>query len=517
MNARQRILLPTQNYERGKALPAHVPATLALWQTQLYPRLLILTSSCRLIFVVDPLTVPPSTAKSIISAAILRMYRPAYLKHWGWVSALASLSNRKMKTLSTSIDYARTCARATSSATPPPRKLNFPKLYVKSPDWVPDNAQTKIELALMAFETATNKIFKKSRQVKHVYNLHPSITKTLRDIQTSQRFCVTATDKNLGPAILDMDLYIAPAHADHLGNTSQYLVLSKDEAHALDLAKFRCILKLIVDDLRLDKESTAFFTKKLCDPRDKDGIVQMPKHLHLPYFYLLPKVHKTPWKTRPVISGVSSVNEPLSKWIDIQLQRVVHLCPVYLKDSWQLLRELCDLPTLPSEATCFTADAVSMYTNIDNSHGIATIGRWLELHRPNLPSDFPSIEILEGLDIIMRNNIFVFGSHYFKQCNGTAMGTPCACTYATIYYSYHEETSLLQPNNNLLFYRRLIDDALIIQRNIPDRYEHFMQRMNSFGDDGARLEWESPGPSRAVDFLDLHIKLNPNGSITTST
>jgi hypothetical protein len=399
----------------------------------------------------------------------------------------------------------------------PPRKLNFPKLYVKSPDWVPDNAHKKIELALTAFETATNEIFKKSRQVKHVYNLHPSITNTLRDILTSQRFCVTATDKNLGPAILDMDLYIARAHADHLGNTSQYLEISKDEAHTLDLANFRCILKLTVDDLRLDKESTAFFTKKLCGPRDKDGIVQMPKHLHLPYFYLLPKVHKTPWKTRPVVSGVSSVNEPLSKWIDIQLQRVVHLCPVYLKDSWQLLRELRDLPTLPSDATCFTADAVSMYTNIDNSQGIATIGRWLELHRPNLPSDFPSIKILEGLDIIMRNNVFAFGSHYFKQCNGTAMGTPCACTYATIYYSYHEETSLLQPDNNLLFYRRLIDDAFIIQRNIPDGYEHFMQRMNSFGDDGARLEWESPGPSRAVDFLDLHIKLNPNGSITTST
>jgi hypothetical protein len=86
-------------------------------------------------------------------------------------------------------------------------------------------------------------MFKKSRQVKHVYNLHPSITKTLRDIRTSQRFCVTATGKKLGPAILDMDLYIARAHAGHLGNTSQYLEISKDEAHALDLANFRRILK----------------------------------------------------------------------------------------------------------------------------------------------------------------------------------------------------------------------------------------------------------------------------------
>jgi hypothetical protein len=399
----------------------------------------------------------------------------------------------------------------------PPRQLHFPKLYVKSDDWIPDDAHDSIESALTKFETATNASFQRSRQVKHNYNLHPSITDTLRDIRKTKRFCVTATDKNLGPAILDMELYIERAHTDHLGNTDQYLEITATEAHALDLANFRRILQLTVDDPRLDSESTAFFTKKLCGPRDKDGVVQMPKHLHLPYFYLLPKVHKTPWKTRPVVSGVASVNEPLSKWIDIQLQRVVHLCPAYLKDSWQLLRELRDLPPLPPDAVCYTADAVSMYTNIDNDHGIATIGRWLELHRSDLPFGFPTQKILEGLDIIMRHNVFSFGTRFYRQRNGTAMGTPCACTFATIYFSYHEETSLLQPDSALLFYRRLIDDGFIIQRNIPHGYNNFMLRMNSFGDDGARLEWESPGPARAVDFLDLTIQLNLDGSITTST
>jgi hypothetical protein len=74
-----------------------------------------------------------------------------------------------------------------------------------------------------------------------------------------------------------------------------------------------------------------------------------------------------------------------------------------------------------------------MYTNINNSHGIAMIGWWLKLQRSDLPSDFPSQKILAGLAIIMRNNVYGFGSRYFKQCNGKAMGKPCACTYATIY------------------------------------------------------------------------------------
>ena len=116
-----------------------------------------------------------------------------------------------------------------------------------------------------------------------------------------------------------------------------------------------------------------------------------------------------------MVSGISTVNEPLSKWIDIQLQRVIHLCPAYLKDSWQLLRELKTLPPLPPGAICFTADAVSMYTNIDNTHGIETIGRWFALHRADLPATFPTQKILEGLDIIMRNNVFSFGNRFFKQ------------------------------------------------------------------------------------------------------
>jgi hypothetical protein len=178
-----------------------------------------------------------------------------------------------------------------------------------------------------------------------------------------------------------------------------------------------------------------------------------------------------------VVSGVSTVNEPLSKWIDIQLQQVIHLYPAYLKDSWQLLRELRELPPLPPDAICFTADALWMYTNIDNQHGIETIGRWLNLHWADLPADFPSLKTVEGLNIIMGNNVFSFGNRFFKQANGTAMGTPCACSYATIYYSYHEETVLHQPDIAPIFYRTLIDGAYIIQSITPHRYTNFMQAM----------------------------------------
>ena len=108
----------------------------------------------------------------------------------------------------------------------------------------------------------------------------------------------------------------------------------------------------------------------------------------MPQFCCTPKVHKKPhWKTRPIVSCVNSRMGDLSKWVDVQLQRVVHLCPGYLKDSQSLIKRLRQLKKLPPTAILVTADAVSMHTNIDTTHGLQTLKDWLTLHAHELPKD----------------------------------------------------------------------------------------------------------------------------------
>ena len=93
--------------------------------------------------------------------------------------------------------------------------------------------------------------------------------------------------------------------------------------------------------------------EKKCQ-RDKFRQVQPLPHLQLPYFYLLPKVHKEPWQTRPVVSHVFSVLEPMSQWIDVQLQQVLYLCPAYIQDTWQLLHDLNLFQYIPTNYKLFT-------------------------------------------------------------------------------------------------------------------------------------------------------------------
>ena len=58
------------------------------------------------------------------------------------------------------------------------------------------------------------------------------------------------------------------------------------------------------------------------------------------------------------------------------LQKLKNTIPSYLKDSKELIGMMKELGQLPSNAKLFTADAVSMYTNIDTEHGIETIKKW---------------------------------------------------------------------------------------------------------------------------------------------
>jgi hypothetical protein len=231
-------------------------------------------------------------------------------------------------------------------------------------------------------------------------------------------------------------------------------------------------------------------------------------------------------KTRPVISCVESTMEILSTWIDNQLQRVVHLCPCYLRDSWQLLEELKELGPLPADARLVTADAVSMYSNIHTDHGVSSVRAWLIRHSNDdeFPADLRPLEtidtICEMLKLVMTTNVFDLDDTTWLQLTGTAMGTSVACVYATIYYSQHEEMSILNAEHNdlgIIFYRRFIDDAFIIQRSRdrPDRYDLLHQTMNSFGEDG--LEWTSEPPSTQVDFLDLTILIGNDRRISTKT
>jgi hypothetical protein len=214
---------------------------------------------------------------------------------------------------------------------------------------------------------------------------------------------------------------------------------------------------------------------------------------------------------------VGSFAELFSKWLDHQMKKLLPtFSKTYLKDSFAVLDDIQALGPLPPNAKLFTADAVSMYTNIDTAHAMETFGLWFATFPNEIPTDFPKDLFLSVLEIVMKNNIFQFDDMFWLQLHGTAMGTSTGCMYATLYYAYHERLTLLSTfSTKLLYFRRFVDDIIGIWWDARNETSWLsFQASLPFGS----LRWETTKLSNHAVFLDLKLTIDPiTRRITTKT
>ena len=293
----------------------------------------------------------------------------------------------------------------------------IPSLYIRS-NRPADRSEISTEFAvrLTAFEHCIEKVFTKRRSSTNLFKTQHAALKFLFN---NPDIIVIKTDKNLGPAVLERSVYIKRAFDDHLSDSSTYRQLDKTTANG----RIKSIERIILN----------FITTYIKDKNDKIYLLRSLKvEDPFSYFYMLAKVHKTPWKTRPIVSASFSLCYGLAKWVDRELQKVVRLLQFTLRSSFDLVAQLKTIQGLNVHTKLFSMDSVSMYTNIDTKHAIDVITYFFKT------TDFPAracidhVAVIEGLKIIMYHNIFKFDDKYWIQLCGTAMGTPPAPSYATL-------------------------------------------------------------------------------------
>jgi hypothetical protein len=95
------------------------------------------------------------------------------------------------------------------------------------------------------------------------------------------------------------------------------------------------------------------------------------------------------------------------------MKSLLSLVPTHLRDSHHVLNELRELKELPPNAKLFAFDAISMYTNINTTHGVDTFSKWLMDFKDEIPPDFPKTLFLKVLEKIMSENVFQFNDLFF--------------------------------------------------------------------------------------------------------
>jgi hypothetical protein len=198
------------------------------------------------------------------------------------------------------------------------------------------------------------------------------------------------------------------------------------------------------------------------------------------------------------------------------LQPIASAQQSYIKDSFALKDMISELH-LPPNALLFTCDAKSMYTNIPTEIALTAISQYITKEDKKLFHHYDSQALTEALQIVFSNNVIQFGDTYWRQTSGTGMGISPAPPWATIFYALHENTFLPQYSQNLIFYKRFIDDVLGIWLPHPCQHQNqtlwhtFKQHMQEYHG----LEWDFTPLSTSCNFMDLTISVTNNHLTTT--
>ena len=378
-----------------------------------------------------------------------------------------------------------------------------PKMYVNS-NWTPHDWQipTPAVRRYNNFRAHTTSLFRKQRAPTNLLRHQHT---ALRHLQTQDEFLVVQCDKNLGPAILEHSVYIKRALSDHLLKTNTYRQLSSTVARQYAIKINGLIEKWLL------QYHDAFLPSERKYIRTNVNTCTDP----FPVFYLTMKIHKDPWATRPIVSCSGSLLYSIAVWVDRKLKSAAIAQNSYIASSKTFKDILLAESPFPPNAQLFTADAESYYTAINTQQALREIGSYLR-HNESTFKDIPVKALMAGLRLVMTYNVFTFGDTHWLQLSGTAMGTPPACNYATLFFAVHEDR-ILPSHPNIICYKRYIDDVCGVWVPSDDattnatNWSAFQADMHNYHG----IKWEFSSLTPTVNFLDITISIR-DGQIATT-
>jgi hypothetical protein len=244
----------------------------------------------------------------------------------------------------------------------------------------------------------------------------------------------------------------------------------------------------------------------------------------LPKFYLLPKIHKDPIKGRPIVGAFNAPTTGLSKWVDRQLQKLLPVIPTHISGSLEALQRLNQfrilprkisknpsIASLPQGLCLFAADVASLYPSIPQKKGIAAVKEFLRLHAQGSPDPKFRLEekqasmVLASLQFVLENNYFTFEGETFHQVIGTAMGTNCAPSFASIFLHQYECSFFHKYSSIFPLVLRFLDDIFGVSLTTPDVTLRLLKTELEQPAHGILLEVTT---GLSVPFLDLSISIS---------
>lgn len=326
-------------------------------------------------------------------------------------------------------------------------------------------------------------------------NISKPEQEALKDLANDRSITIKSADKGGATVLLDTSTYREEC-LHQLGDTRSYQLLTTDPTPRLKTTIGHIVEEALAEGWITTKEAAYLTTQ----------------HPVTPYFYVLPKIHKArrPPPGRPIISGIGSILEPLSTFVDVFLRPMVKLMPTYLQDTKDLLRLLPELDFNILTDHLVSFDVESLYTSIPQNETLEAIESLLG----ELPweSITPIPLVMNLATIAMKENFFEFEGQFYLQTSGTSMGSVFAPSLANLYMHKFEQDCVLTNENPFLgsicSWKRYIDDILVIWRGDERSLHDFHSWLN---EQNTYLRFTLENSQHSLAFLDLLITATPQG------
>jgi len=318
----------------------------------------------------------------------------------------------------------------------------IPKFHVPNPFWEPQKASPAIESGI---EAAMEEIDRQvgqalSRVVSSAPKQRNLDWTRVQDFLVSNRLLVKLTDKNLGIAVFPADWYTHEVMKMLADGKTYQMVPPVDEEQLFDT---------LIDKL-----------SKWKLPKNMERFVEEKTTTKVPVFHAIPKVHKNPWKLRPIVPSHSWVTSRLSEVVDHLCRPMLTQLPWVVGSTKEVIAQIEEVRTDWDDVWIVTGDVVAFYTNIDATECAKVVSGGWQRYMPN--SKIHARHLRQMITFIMENNYFRFQNQTWKQLDGLAMGTAAAPVLANIYAGYLERHNRIPFQPGVLKYMRYIDDVLML-------------------------------------------------------
>ena len=204
----------------------------------------------------------------------------------------------------------------------------------------------------------------------------------LHDLKSNNNIVIKSADKGGSIVIMNKDNYMKET-CTQLHDGRFYKKIDNDPTPTLTNK-----LKLLINELQPNLQN--------------DVLKLIPSHPRPATFYTIPKVHKLPNLVvstcpssnpdnfiieaqrlkinppgRPIVSGIGTLTEYVSAFVDKELQTLLANIPSYIKDTTDFLNKLSRFNNLPDNTILVTLDVTALYSNIPHNDGIGACKKHL--------------------------------------------------------------------------------------------------------------------------------------------